>query len=355
MKSAYIYIILLCFLCGCSQRKNLFVSQQTDNTAMPIAYSIYKEAENRNILTGAYIRNNNQGLNTIKAYEDFTAVDNQFYSIALSNAFPYIELWECISYNKTPLLFIPNDYDIGSLFFVAEKFNHYNIPFYVSISCNTTEDVEFYTTAVDIFRQIAPKSTMIWCISVQNYENLTALVPNMDYIDIIGINLVEKGNNNTLSLLHTQVEYLLDNTTDKPVMLNTAISHYSHSYCCYYTYDTIKELNYIYELTQNYPHIMGINYINYSQAPGDDFNITQNKLKTAYENMIQNIKQNNHINTGLFLYQYSNKWFADKNTVATLGLTYKSIDCIYNDNKALYEINANNTEINENNTVIYLK
>lgn len=355
MKSAYIYILLLCLLCGCSQKENGFIYRENVDSTIPVAYNFYTKDENRNILTGAYIGNNPSGLNTIKAYEDFTAVNNQFYSIALSQDFPYIKIWECLSYNKAPLLIIPNDYDIGRLFFVANKFNEYNIEFYVSISCHNEKDLEFYKTARSIFKQLAPKGKMIWCISADNYDKMLNLLPDTDYIDIIGINLIERGNNHTLNLLHTQAEYILDNIKDKPIMLNTAISHYSHSSCCYYTYDTIKELNYIYELTQNYPNIMGINYINYSNSTSDNFNITQNGMQLHYKNVMDNIQQNNYLNTGCFIYQYYDKWYTDKNTVAKLGLTYKSISCIYSNDKALCEINADNIEINQNNTGIYIK
>ncbi len=237
-------------------------------TALIFTFSISASAAADDMVCGAYI---SQSGMSITDYESLCGVKNSIYLIGVHGAYPKDKILECYANGKIPMLLISRNIHFSSLPGIADAAGEYDLPMYICIA----GDAEYFRLCAGIFRARCKRAKFVQpvMLSDTDYEFV-----GRDYADYIAITATFTEKNRDVGALYNAMEQ-----ADVPVMLDLAVSRYSEDGHRYTTFDTIKDLEYIYNIKTAYPDkLFAINYINIT-SNGRKFDVYgDKKIRTVY-------------------------------------------------------------------------
>ena len=252
------------------------------------------------IFTGAYIKRDTT-TSGIKAFEDALGAEHAIfaYTMTLDGEYPLRWVLENISLQKTPFIMVlpPEDgfvYDTRLVAELAANVGRFDVPMFVNLfpllaghDFVPAEYIEFFRHARGIFAKYAPNAALVWGFDAQKTALAMEFYPGRDaadWIHLIIYNDVDANGRFQDFFAHIDLFYLVFQH-EGPLVISTAVSHYSLANNTYFTREAAEKITYIYSRLPEYPRIRAIIYRNYSDLQGSGHKYTINTaadISTAY-------------------------------------------------------------------------
>ena len=267
---------------------------------------------------GAYIERD-AAAGDIIAFEADLGVNHAIfaYTMALGDEYPIRWVLENIARMKAPFIIVhpPEEgdmFDVELLTDFAREAGRFNMPMFVNLfpvveghSFTPTDYVAFFRRARGIFAEHAPNVAMVWGFDVQNMAFSTQFYPGRDALDWIHLIIYNDVDiNGNFRDFFTYVDFFYFSFQQEgPLVISTAVSHYTLESNRYFTHEAAAKIEYIYGRLENYPRIRAILYRNYNdlQDSGNKFavNSTQN-ISEAYARAVASPHFLNRLNSTSF-------------------------------------------------------
>ncbi len=276
------------------------------------SYKLSKYEPEVGCYLGAYVLSNKAIDFSMDRFEQ--AVDKKhciyLYNMELTDEFPSNWILSCVSKNRIPLLAVrpaskgePLAYDKYLMEQFAKRSAEYSFPlminFYAdpkSLNVNPTEYIEFYRKVRQVFRSLAPNVAFVFSVSGQNVYDSQKYYPGDDYVDWVGLSLLDKitpdSGYSPSTLKQLEFFYNLFQR-QKPIMLTRlGVSHYSTSDHVYHTQEAAERIDEVMSTIIAMPRIKAFVYMDVNEIKlsdnnkGDDYTITgETSLLEAYSTM----------------------------------------------------------------------
>jgi hypothetical protein len=155
-----------------------------------------------------------------------------------------------------------------------------------------SEYIAFFRQARDIFALHAPNAVLVWGFDSSMMSAADSFFPGADYLDMIHLILYDPiGADGSFGDFFGTVEIFVENfykslEEKTPLMLSTAVSHYSLQSNRHFPAEAARRISYIYGKISNYPAIRAIVYRNYNDlnSGGGFYRINDSfALRDAYK------------------------------------------------------------------------
>jgi hypothetical protein len=243
---------------------------------------LYEPAEGS--FLGAYIERDA----TVAGIRDFEAgigVNHAIfvYTMALGDDYPIRWVLENMAAMKTPFIIVspPKEggiaYDIYMLTDFAREAGRFNVPLFVNLfpiveghNFVPTEYIAFFGRARDIFAEYAPNVALVWGFDARSMASSTQFYPGgeaVDWIHLIIYNDVDIYGG--FGDFFAYIDYFYFTFQQEgPLVVSTAVSHYTLESNSYFTREAAAKIEYIYDRLQGYQRIRAILYRNYNDLRG---------------------------------------------------------------------------------------
>lgn len=310
-----VLLFLICILCGCNkaqQPQAQAVATAEKSTALPLYY--YAEPvkpspfePEKGCMSGAMIANDVSINGDMEEFEALTGKSHDVYGIVMKTNAPFPMSWvlDCYTHNKIPMVFLypqnPNmPFDIISVEIAARTLSTFHIPmiveFYPDASAygDAQEYVAFYQEAREIFKRYAPQIAFVWNIAPGLADQGGQYYPGDEYTDWISLSLYANTQTDPITAIQQLSAWCYAWQGHKPLMLKTAVSHYSTETTRYTEQESARLLTALYQEIQRFPRVKCVIYWDENpgsgapvKAPRENYLITGNRVMlTAYQDAV---------------------------------------------------------------------
>jgi len=228
-------------------------------------------------------------------FERVTGVKHAVYAneMILGGEYPVSWVLECIAAGKTPCLTVnrPNAYapfDAELLEQTARDIGVYNVPMFVRLMpwaaaerYASGEYIAFFAEAKEVFAAFAPNAVLVWSVADGDVEASAAFYPgdaNVEWVDI-----VLRGEDAAARLADFAAVY----QRRKPIMLTTAVSHFSTAQNAYDTEAAAARLAALYEeVAYRYPRVKALVYENVNEVDDENAAGVRHDYSLTTEDML---------------------------------------------------------------------
>jgi hypothetical protein len=249
----------------------------------------------------------------ITQFEEYVGKPHAMYvhEMVLGEDFPESFILRSIANRKVPniIVTLPNNYiknydkEIEEL---SKWLGQFNWPMFVQFvpvdsTFNPDEYLNLYRNARKIFKENAEQVAFVWTVNTNNVFNSMIFYPGDDYVDWVGIDAMQKIDNNIDKVFNDDIFVAIDFLyytfqERKPIMITKfGVSHFSTINHTYRVNEAAEEIARAYnKFATKYPRIKAINYVNedqslnnYTDKIRNNFAVTSNKVLTeAYKKAI---------------------------------------------------------------------
>ena len=240
---------------------------------------------------GAYIKRD-ATVAGIRAFEDDVGVNHAIFAhtMALDDEYPLRWVLENIALNKAPFFVVmPPEggpkYDTELLTDFAREVGRFNVPMFVNLyplagshGFIPSEYIAFFREARGIFAEYAPNAALVWGFDAQNMMSSTRFYPGRDVVDWVHLIIYnDVGTDGQFKDFFAYVDFFyFAFQQEGPLVVSTAVSHYTLENNSYFTREAAGKIKYIYGRLQEYPRIKAIIYRNYNDLRGSGNKYTIN-------------------------------------------------------------------------------
>jgi len=260
------------------------------------ALGMYEPAEGSFI--GAYIERD-ATTNSIRAFEADIGVSHAIfaYTMTLGEEYPIRWVLENIAGVKAPFIIVmpPEEgpiYDIKLIEDFARETGRFDVPLFVNLfpilqghSFVPTEYIAFFREVQEVFVEHAPNVAMVWGFDAASMAFSTQFYPGRDVVDwvhLIIYNEVDATGGFMDFFAYIDFFYFAFQQ-EGPLVVSTAVSHYTLENNSYFTREAVAKIEYIYGRLQEYPRIRAILYRNYNDLQGSGHKFVVNSARDISE------------------------------------------------------------------------
>lgn len=287
------------------------------------------------ILKGAGIEED-IALGEVENFENITSVNNDIYIRRLRNKeeFPTDWVIDLYSKNKIPMLILPYNISKEEVEKCAEISRDLDKPIFIEPDCGY--DVEKYAEISEILKTTAPNIAIVWSID-SSCANVGDAYPKNLPVDWIGIDIKERCNEKCIDSQLPNVMSICRYFSEKPIMLNISVSHFSNVNRKYYLEDAINEMSVLYNVVADFKGVSAVNYISYSEE--NNYKLSENsKLIENYKYCTDLLNRKKYFSqVGEVAYLINDKMYVNIKTAERLNLkttssNYENLKCVRNFN-----------------------
>jgi len=232
---------------------------------------------------GAYIERD-AAAGGIRAFEADVNVSHAIfaYTMALDDEYPMLWVLENIALMKMPFIAVMPAaegpvYNLELVRELAVNAGRFNVPMFINLFPLTVnhiftaeEYIHFFRQARTIFSEYAPNAALVWGFDAENIIEAMQFYPGafaVDWIHMTVYNDVDiRGRFNDF-FTHINFFYFAFQR-EAPLMVSTAVSHYTLENTSYFIREAAEKIEYIYSGLQAYPRIKAVIYRSYNDAFG---------------------------------------------------------------------------------------
>jgi hypothetical protein len=207
-------------------------------------------------------------------------------------------------------------------------------PIFIEPDCGY--DVEKYAEISEILKTTAPNIAIVWSID-SSCANVGDAYPKNLPVDWIGIDIKERCNENGIDSQLPNVMSICRYFSEKPIMLNISVSHFSNVNRKYYLEDAINEMSVLYNVVADFKGVSAVNYISYSEE--NNYKLSENsKLIENYKYCTDLLNRKKYFSqVGEVAYLINDKMYVNIKTAERLNLkttssNYENLKCVRNFN-----------------------
>ena len=321
----------------------IFNSQQTEKKNIAKAYNLCIEDTNKpvglyekdKILKGAGICDD-IALGEVENFESVTSVTNDIYirKLRAKEEFPTEWVIDLYSKNKIPMIILPYNISNEEIKKCAEISRDLDKPIFIEPDCGY--DIEKYGEVSKILKTTAPNIAIVWSID-SNCVNIGDAYPKNLPVDWVGVDIKAVCNKKGVNSQLPNAMYICKYFSEKPIMLNISISHFSDIDRKYYLEDTINEMYALYSVVADFKGVSAVNYISYSEE--NNYKLSDNiKLIENYKYCTDLLNVKKYFSqVGEVCYLINEKMYVNSKTAERLNLeitasNYENLKCIKNFN-----------------------
>ncbi len=315
----------------------LFINtEQSDNIAKVYTLCIENNRENselyksHKILKGAGICDD-IALGEIDNFENITSVTNDIYirKLKYEEVFPMEWVIDLYSKNKIPLIVLPCDIQKEEVEEYAEICRNLDKPIFIEIDCGY--NVEKYAEISQIPKETAPNIAVVWNID-SNCADVDGIIYPKDLpVDWIGVDIKSKCIKGGIESQIPNVISICRYFSEKPIMLNISVSHFSNADNKYYLEDAVNEMTGLYDILSDFRGVSAVNYISFSELKGaedckNNYKLSDNTLlmdNYKYCTDLLNVEKY-FSQTGEVAYLINEKAYVNTDTAMKLNIKTKA-------------------------------
>lgn len=321
----------------------IFNSQHTEKKNVAKAYTLCIEDTNKpaglykedKILKGAGIYDD-IALREVENFESITSVANDIYirKLRVKEEFPTEWVIDLYSKNKIPMIILPYNISNEEVKKCAEISRNLDKPIFIEPDCGY--DIEKYGEVSEILKNIAPNIAIVWNID-SSCVNIGNAYPKNFPVDWVGVDIKATCNKNGVNSQLPNAMYICKYFSEKPIMLNISVSHFSDIESKYYLDDAINEMYTLYSVVADFKGVSAVNYISYSEENNyklsDNSKLIENyKYCTDLLNVKKYFSQVGEVSYLIDEKMYVNSKTAEKLNLETVASGYENLKCIRNFN-----------------------
>lgn len=321
----------------------IFNSQQPEKKNVAKAYTLCIEDTNKpaglykedKILKGAGIYDD-IALGEVENFESITSVANDIYirKLRVKEEFPTEWVIDLYSKNKIPMIILPYNISNEEVKKCAEISRNLDKPIFIEPDCGY--DIEKYGEVSEILKTIAPNIAIVWSID-SSCVNIGNAYPKNFPVDWVGVDIKATCNKNGVNSQLPNAMYICKYFSEKPIMLNISVSHFSDIESKYYLDDAINEMYALYSVVADFKGVSAVNYISYSEENNyklsDNSKLIENyKYCTDLLNVKKYFSQVGEVSYLIDEKMYVNSKTAEKLNLETIASGYENLKCIRNFN-----------------------
>jgi len=197
------------------------------------------------------------------------------YSLTLGAAYPTRWVLENIAAMRTPLITVhigDGGLCLDAVSIFARAAGTLNVPTFINLapllpnnSFLPSEYRQFFANAHEIFRSYAPNVALVWTMDASQLLTAPQFYPGRNYVDWIGLQLYNdiSASGEFRDLFHYIELFNFTFQQERPLMLFTAISHYTMENNAYFVHEAAAKIYQTFERLRHFPRIFAIIYHNY--------------------------------------------------------------------------------------------
>ena len=318
-------------------------SQPNEQENIAKAYSLCIEDTNvptglykgDKILKGAGIEDD-IALGEMENFENITSVNNDIYirKLKVKEEFPTDWVIDLYSKNKIPMIILPYNISKEEVKKCAEISRDLDKPIFIEPDCGY--DIEKYAEISEILKTTAPNIAIVWSID-SSCANVGDAYPKNLPVDWVGIDIKERCNEKGIDSQLPNVMSICRYFSEKPIMLNISVSHFSNVNRKYYLEDAINEMSVLYKVVADFKGVSAVNYISYSEE--NNYKLSENsKLIENYKYCTDLLNGKKYFSqVGEVAYLINDKMYVNIKTAERLNLettssNYENLKCVRNFN-----------------------
>ena len=309
-------IVFIIILSGCKPAETIQTmpaAAADKEVYFPLYYTLTErekspfEPEN-GCLVGAQIVNDKFIDGSVEEFEKLTNKSHEIYNLPMKALDPFPMNWalSCFANKKIPMVTLyPQSgnmpFDTQEMHIAASTLSTLRIPMIVRLypnpeayGDNAEKYAAFFREAREIFRSTAPQIAFVWSISPGEPDQCASYYPGDEYVDYIGLQLLVSSQEGIDAANQQLAAWNYAWQNNKPLMLFTAVSHYSTKTTIYTEQEGASNLKSLYTEVQKYPQMKAIIYIDDNlgsgapvKAPRENYLLTDNqKMLEAYHEAI---------------------------------------------------------------------
>lgn len=325
----------------------IFNVQQPKKDNIAKAYNLCTENTNDTvglykgdkILKGAGIEED-IALGEVESFENITSVNNDIYIRRLRNKeeFPTDWVIDLYSKNKIPMLILPYNISKEEVEKCAEISRDLDKPIFIEPDCGY--DVEKYAEISEILKTTAPNIAIVWSID-SSCGNFGDAYPKNSPVDWVGVDIKSRCNEKGLNSQLPNAMAICRYFSEKPIMLNISVSHFSTADRKYYLEDAVNEMSVLYNIVADFKGVSAVNYISYSELneEGNNYKLSENsKLLENYKYCTDLLNEKKYFSqVGEVGYLINEKLYVNSKTAERLKLEttsskFENLKCVTNFN-----------------------
>lgn len=325
----------------------VFNSQLNEKENIAKAYSLCIEDTNvptglykgDKILKGAGIEDD-IALGEMENFENITSVNNDIYirKLKVKEEFPTDWVIDLYSKNKIPMIILPYNISKEEVKKCAEISRDLDKPIFIEPDCGY--DIEKYGEVSNILKTTAPNIAIVWSID-SSCANVGDAYPKNSPVDWVGVDIKSRCNEKGLNSQLPNTIAICRYFSEKPIMLNISVSHFSNVNRKYYLEDAINEMSVLYNVSADFKGVSAVNYISYSELndEGDNYKLSENsKLIENYKyctdllNVKKYFSQVGEVGYIINEKMYVNSKTAERLNLETTSSNFENLKCVKNFN-----------------------
>ena len=331
-----ILTIMLAFNSQLNEKKNIAKAYSLCLEDTNVSTCLYKGDR---ILKGAGICED-IALGEVENFENVTSVTNDIYirRLKVKEEFPTDWVIDLYSKNKIPMIILPYNISKEEVKKCAEISRDLDKPIFIEPDCGY--DVEKYAEISEILKTTAPNIAIVWSID-SSCANVGDAYPKNLPVDWIGIDIKERCNEKCIDSQLPNVMSICRYFSEKPIMLNISVSHFSNVNRKYYLEDAINEMSVLYNVVADFKGVSVVNYISYSEENNEENNykLSENsKLIENYKYCTDLLNRKKYFSqVGEVAYLINDKMYvniktAERLNLKTISSNYENLKCVRNFN-----------------------
>ena len=274
-----ILTIMLAFNSQLNEKKNIAKAYSLCLEDTNVSTGLYKGDR---ILKGAGICED-IALGEVENFENVTSVTNDIYirRLKVKEEFPTDWVIDLYSKNKIPMIILPYNISKEEVKKCAEISRDLDKPIFIEPDCGY--DVEKYAEISEILKTTAPNIAIVWSID-SSCANVGDAYPKNLPVDWIGIDIKERCNEKCIDSQLPNVMSICRYFSEKPIMLNISVSHFSNINRKSYLEDAINERSVLYNVVADLKCVSAVKYIRYSEENNEENNYKLSENSKLIEN-----------------------------------------------------------------------
>lgn len=321
----------------------VFNSQPNEKENIAKAYNLCTENTNDTvglykgdkILKGAGIEDD-IALGEVENFENITSVNNDIYirKLKVKEEFPTDWVIDLYSKNKIPMIILPYNISKEEVKKCAEISRDLDKPIFIEPDCGY--DIEKYGEVSNILKTTAPNIAIVWSID-SSCANVGDAYPKNSPVDWVGVDIKSRCNEKGLNSQLPNTIAICRYFSEKPIMLNISVSHFSNVNRKYYLEDAINEMSVLYKVVADFKGVSAVNYISYSEE--NNYKLSENsKLIENYKYCTDLLNGKKYFSqVGEVAYLINDKMYVNIKTAERLNLettssNYENLKCVRNFN-----------------------
>ena len=242
------------------------------------------------------------------------------------------------SKNKIPMLILPYNISKEEVEKCAEISRDLDKPIFIEPDCGY--DVEKYAEISEILKTTAPNIAIVWSID-SSCGNFGDAYPKNSPVDWVGVDIKSRCNEKGLNSQLPNAMAICRYFSEKPIMLNISVSHFSTADRKYYLEDAVNEMSVLYNIVADFKGVSAVNYISYSELneEGNNYKLSENsKLLENYKyctdllNVKKYFSQVGEVGYLINEKLYVNSKTAERLKLETTSSKFENLKCVTNFN-----------------------